>query len=269
MHPGPAQMSSQNGSHPAPRPAGGAFAARSQSTQFLPDLPVASWRALFYAGDRARVAGIAMLRWLYLLLVGLAVVWLLGRLPGSWPVALLWLVVAIALAGAARFARRGYYATFVPASTLFPAGVLLPAAQKVPLYVTGHLGVEKKQRAFTALPGFYRTFATREHALLCQVSERRLWGIATWPEEETGLWYAFFMPDQIVDIVQGSLAYGGQTLVALAVTYRPAPHGGKRRRSDPELSTLYLSFPNADDCTAVLADLAVEWRPTRQPTETP
>ena len=261
-------MSSQNGNKPAPRPAGGAFTSRSQPTQFLPDLPVTSWRVRFYAAERARVAGIAVLRWGYILAVGAAIVWLLGRLPGGWVVALLWLAGALALAVAARLARRGYHVTFTAKTAPLPPGELLPAAEKVPVYVTGNLGVEQKQRAFTMVPGFYRTFATREHALLCRVDERRLWGIASWPEEEIGLWYAFFTARQIVHIEAGSLVYGGQTLDTLAVTYRPTPHGGKRRRA-PEVTTLYLSFPDTTGHATVFADLAVEWSPAMQRTDTP
>ena len=261
-------MSNQNGNEPAPRPTGGAFTSRSQPTQFLPDLPATSWRARFYAAERARIAGIAVLRWGYILLLGAAVVWLLGRLLGGWVVVLLWLAGALALAVAARLARRSHHVTFTAKTTPVPSGELLPATEKVPVYVTGNLGVEQKQRAFTMVPGFYRTFATREHALLCRVSERRLWGIATWPEEETGLWYAFFTARQIINIEAGSLVYGGLTLDTIAVTYRPGPHGGKRRR-EPEMTTLYLSFPDITGYATVFADLAVEWSPAMQPTDTP
>lgn len=256
-------MSSPNGAHPAPRPAGGAFAAHNQPTQFLPDLPASSWRAFVYAASRARIAGVAVLRWLYILPIALAVIWLLGRLPGSWVIALGWLAAALGLAIAARFAGRNHYVSFAPDATLLPDGAILPPAQKIAVYVTGRLGVEKKQQEFTAVPGFYRTFATREHALLCQVVERRLWGIATWPEEETGLWYAFFMPDQITGIALGDLTYSGQTMRALTVTYRPIPPNGKRRRSDPVFAMLHLSFPDPNDRAKVLADLAVDWRPSR------
>ena len=269
MHPGPAQMSSQNGTHPAPRPAGGAFAARSQPTQFLPDLPATSWRAAFYIADRARIGGIAVLRLGYILLIGTAVTWLLARLPGGWAVALLWLAAALTLASAARFARRNHYVNFMAKTTLPPSGAILPPTDKVPVYVTGNLGVEQKQRAFTMLPGFYRTFATREHALLCRANERRLWGIAAWPEEETGLWYAFFTAGQIVDIAAGSLTHGGQMFDTLAISYRPALPSGKRRRREPEIATLYLSFPEAAGLATVFADLAVDWSPAMQRTETP
>jgi len=259
-------MTKQHGNSSAPRPTDGAFTSGSQPTQFLPDLPTTSWHARFYIADRMRIAGTPILRWGYGFLVGVAVIWLLAGLPGSWGVAMLWLAGALALAGAAYIARRAQYVDFTATASQLPTGVLLPTAAKIPVYVTGLLGVERKERAFTMAPGFYRTFATREHALLCRVNERHLWGVATWPEEETGLWYAFFAPQQIVDIAAGCLRYGHHTFDALAVTYRPAPSNSKHRRT-PGVATLYLGFPDSAGCTTVVADLAVEWNPAVQWTD--
>ena len=81
---------------------------------------------------------------------------------------------------------------------------LAPAAKIAVLYATGTLGVQGRQLLFVELPGFYRTFATREHALLCRAQPRRWAAIVAWPEEEQGLWYAFFLPDQIMTIRAGA-----------------------------------------------------------------
>ena len=128
------------------------------------------------------------------------------------------------------------------------------------VYVTGALSVQEKMRPFTALSGFYRSFATREHALLCRVQERRVLGIATWPEEEVGLWYAFFTPQQVITIQPGTQTIGRRPLLALAVTYWPTPPLAAKPRQMPA-TTLYLAFPNSDDHAAVLADLIVDWQP--------
>ena len=239
---------------------------RSQPTQFLPDLPATSWRARLYVADRMHVAGLSILRWVYILAVAGAIIWLLGRLPGSWLIAVLWLVSALALNGAACLARNTQYVTFTQTTAQLPPGICLPASAKIPVYVTGCLSVEQKERTFAMVPGFYRTFATREHALLCRVDERRLWGLATWPEEEIGLWYAFFTPPQIIDISLGSLLYGAYTLETLAVTYRPAPASHKGYRT-PEVATLYLSFPDSAGYTTAVADLMVEWHVAIQRTD--
>jgi hypothetical protein len=46
--------------------------------------------------------------------------------------------------------------------------------KRAALYITGALSVEAKVRSFTALPGFYRSFATREHVLIGRVQPRRI-----------------------------------------------------------------------------------------------
>ena len=63
------------------------------------------------------------------------------------------------------------------------------------MYVTGGLTVEGSEQRFTFVPGFYKTFATREHALLCQVRPAARVGVLRWPEAEVGMWYAFFQPN--------------------------------------------------------------------------
>jgi hypothetical protein len=162
-----------------------------------------------------------------------------------------------ALAVTVREQQRRHFSTFQPQMQPLPAPRPMPPAEKRAVYVTGILSVEQKSRSFIALPGFYRTFATREHALLCQVQARPLLRFAAWPEDEIGLWYAFFMPDQILAIQPGLQRIGRQSLPALALTVRPAPNAAKRRPAAAE--TLYLAFPDAGDFAAVCADLRIEW----------
>ena len=253
-------MATRNGTEPAPQPA--SPNSHGRQTEFLPDIPGSSWMLCLYLLSRAHLLSIPLIRWVNILLFGLALAWGLFSLPGGWVGAALWLVVAAALFLWIRFARRRAFIRFT-ATPLSPTSSvqMLPPAQKRPVYITGELSVEQRVRTFTALPGFYRTFATREHALLCRVRERRIWGIAAWPEEEVGLWYAFFTPQQIESIQPGVVEAGGQTLAALAVTYRPTPLPSTRRRK-PALATLYLGFTNEDDRSAVLADLLVDWQPS-------
>jgi hypothetical protein len=132
----------------------------------------------------------------------------------------------------------------------------LPASEKLPIFATGHFSVENKSKRFTWLPGFYRTFATREHALLCQLAERPFAGMANWPETEIGLWYVFFMPDAIRQIRWGRLAFGRTALPAIAVTYTPAEAPAARRRNtEPPQETIYLAFREEQTGKTILADL--------------
>lgn len=251
-------MSTHNGTPPAPHVATRGAAPR-QPTEFLPEFPIDGWLLRCYVFGRARLFGLALVRWLYLLLIGIALLWALLPLSGGWPLSLFWLALAGACWLVMRTAHRRSFIAFQPQSHTPPLARSMTPAQKMPCYVTGLLSVEQKVRHFTALPGFYRSFATREHALLCRVQTRRIWGVATWPEEEVGLWYAFFTSAQVVAIVQGALRTAAEPLPALAITYRPAPPVVGRQRGQPAPITLYLAFLNAEACATVLADLLIEW----------
>jgi hypothetical protein len=133
---------------------------------------------------------------------------------------------------------------------------VLPASEKLPIFATGYFSVENKRKRFTWLPGFYRTFATREHALLCQLAERPFAGIANWPETEVGLWYIFFTPGAISQIRWGRLAFGRTVLPAIAVTYTPEETPAARsRNTGPHPETVYLAFTDEQTGKTILADL--------------
>ncbi len=248
-------MYHHNGLPPAPPGTSGAFSSKPtpQPTAFLPDLPPQSWRSWLYALSQQRMLSIPLARWLIGGMLTLGVIWGLGRWPGGWWAALAWLLAALLLFVLRALAGRSHYIHFQPQplQMLEPAGI--PPSAKVPLYVTGSLGVEGRERAFTNLPGFYRTFATREHALICQLRPRRFLGVGALPDDEPGLWYAFFLPEQITRISSGVVAEGRQQMSALAVTYL-AKDKQQRRRS----MTLHLTFPNAADRLTVLADLIAD-----------
>jgi hypothetical protein len=253
-------MISRNGTPSAPQTAPAHI--RSRQTEFLPDIASDSWAMRLYLLSRAHLLEIPLIRWINLLLIGLGLAWGWFSLPGGWVGGALWLLAALMLFLCVRSARRHAFTRFVPTPlSPTPSAQTLPPAQKRPLYVTGELSVEQKARTFTALPGFYRTFATREHALLCRVRERRIWGVAAWPAEEVGLWYAFFTPQQIESIQPGEVKAGRQPLAGLSIIYRPTPQPSARRRQ-PALATLYLGFVSEEDRSAVLADLLVDWQST-------
>ncbi|HAJ34715.1 MAG TPA: hypothetical protein DCL15_03325 [Chloroflexi bacterium] len=248
-------MSSHNGASAA----SGRAHVTQRTTTFLPDAPLATWQGWLYALTRAQWLGMTLMHWLLLLLIALASGWLLLELPGGWPISLGWLTVAGALWGLARQTQRQHYTRFRAITMSFPAPAGLSPADKRPLYVTGALSVEAKARTFHTLPGFYRTFATREHVLIGRVQPRRIAALATWPEDEIGLWYAFVAPAQIDAITPGQQQVGLHWLPALAITYRPTPLPDAKRRV-PAATTLYLAFPDPDDHNAVLADLLVDAR---------
>lgn len=271
---------SANGHQPqdqAPHP-GGAFAVRGNGaglpapppsaaprTVFPPDVRLGTPRLILYTLGRAEFAGARLWRWLWVGGLVLALIWLPGWLPGGrWVSAgLLAALLGLSLLRL-RLGRTDFVAFSAeqrPALTPAP----LPPAQKLPVYVAGRLGVEGKEQRFTWVPGFYRTFATREHALLCRSNERRVWGVASWPEGEAGLWYAFFRPEAILGVRWGEADVGGRALRTLAVTVDAPPARRRFARGGPE--TLYIACPDAAQAAVLLADLLAD--PTAAPHAAP
>ncbi|HXF62658.1 MAG TPA: hypothetical protein VNK95_13635, partial [Caldilineaceae bacterium] len=108
---------------------------------------------------------------------------------------------------------------------------------------------------FTWLPGFYRTFATGEHAVLCLVRDRR-WGyMAQWPPDEPGMWYAFFEPSVISEVRWGELRFGRNRATALAVAYHLTIPATARKREQIRPEVLYLAVQSEADARRLFADL--------------
>jgi hypothetical protein len=250
-------MLHQNGTTPAPRTTRGAFAA--QRTEFLPDRPADSSRAVAYLLARRQLLGLPLQRWLYGVVAFLVLVWLLARFPApGWAVAVgLWAILGMWLW--ARQGRTGHYVRFLPGdlpNAVTP--VALDADAKLPLYVSGWLTVQNKAQQFAGVPAFYRTFPTREHALLCRVRARTAWGVVEWPPEEVGLWYAFFRPEQIIAVRPGTVQFDQEALPGVVVDYRPTDPALLKKRRQAQQTTVYLAFPDAMTRNDVLADLLVE-----------
>lgn len=236
-------------------------------TEFLPDLPIDTPRALIYHLSRQQVAGLPLLRWLYGLSGLIPLLALL--LPMPWP----WLGVLSPLLILALWlwewtARQQNYVHFTPLPPPPVIPMALPPSAKLPVYVSGLLAVENKARVFGGLPGFYRTFGTREHALLCQARSRRWFKLAGWPVEEEGLWYAFFTAAHVHGVQTGAIAFDRRSLPGFALDYTPAQPLSKRRRK-PQRLTLYVAFGRQEDFQAALADLAVEPLTISSPSKTP
>jgi hypothetical protein len=226
-----------------------------QRTVFPADVLPFSLPTALYALSRSEVAGVKLWRlvqWLFLVAAAVWTVGLPGRLWGGAGVVLALFVLQGLLV---RERRRGFV-RFVPAPTPAVTPRALTPSEKIPVFVTGRFQVERKHQRFTWLPGFYRTFATREHALLCQVADGPVPGIGRWPEGEAGLWYIFFTPAAVQSITYGTLRFGRRTLPALALTHRPpTDEEPPKRSSRPLVETVYLAFADSAQGQQILADL--------------
>jgi hypothetical protein len=146
-----------------------------------------------------------------------------------------------------------------------PAGQALDPADKIALHATGQYEVEGKSHFFADLLAYWRTFATREHAVMAIVHESRYLLFGTMPESDIGMWYIFFKPRDIRSVAAGQLTYGAQHRPALAVSYLgppgPSPSGLRRLFSKAptrEKMTAYLVFDDEAGRACVWADLLAD-----------
>jgi len=250
---------SLNGTAEAPSLYNGASAVSGTQTVF-PNVPInKSLQSLFYYSSRHFVGGFSLLRWLLGGCVVGALIWGVGNWPGRWWVSAGFVLLWGGILWAYHYWRRNDFVAFTPAS--FPEIVPepLPASEKVPLFATGYLTVENKEQRFTWLPGFFRTFATREHALMCYVASGTQLGIGKWPDSEVGLWYLFFQPSDLVAISWGELTFGRTSYPTIAVTYQRRIAARGRFRPERLMNeTLYLSVTCETDGKLIAADLLHE-----------
>jgi hypothetical protein len=213
-------------------------------------------RSLFYNLNRYYLSGAPLSRWLivFLLLGGTATA--LGWAPGGWPATGLWLLAAVGVIVITWKLKRQDFIAFheLPAPVLEPKP--LPASEKVPIHASGHFHVEGKYRRFAWIEGYFRTFATREHAALCLVPPSRFLGVARWPDEETGMWYCFVMPAHIQQVRWGEIHFRGGPNTGVAVDYQlTIPKQGRLRPERTEFETLYLACESKEEACLILADL--------------
>lgn len=218
--------------------------------------------SFFYSLNRHHWAGATLSRWLQVILLLGALFTALGWVPGGWPGAVVWLALfGLVLFGSVYWQKRDYV-QFEESSppTVVPAP--LDPTDKIPIFATGRFSVEGKTQRFTWLQGFFRTFATREHAALCLAPESSFLLLGTWPEREVGMWYCFFMPDQIEDLRWGHVQFDSEPLTCVAVDYQlEVPKQGRFSRAQTLYETFYLACPDPEDAQRILADLLHDQQP--------
>jgi hypothetical protein len=269
LHPTPP---STNGKHPAPRSERGAVVHSSprvpQPTRFPPALPGGGVDWLLFTLGRGTFLGFPLLRVIVFVVIFVAVLFMLRPQAGGWWAAALLLLMLALVALARMAAARRNFVHFredaagvrEPGDGVVPAAPL-PVEEKLPVYLWGNLDVHEKVRRFAALPAFYRTFATREHALIGHVVSMSKLGVAALPDLDAGLWYAFCRPEQLFDVRAGTVRWGQADWPALALIYRTerARPGGRKQST---LETLFVAARDGETVQRVLADLNVERRDT-------
>lgn len=229
---------------------------RTQPTVFPQDHAGHSIQTFLYRVSRHVFAGAPLIRWLLILIFLCGIVGFVGFGVGRWVVVPLCLLLILVLLFLLRQWRR---VDFVQFEELPPFNVIsapLTPDDKIPVHCTGYFSVENKSQRFTWLPGFYRTFATREHALLCKVDYQKFLGIGEWPSDDVGMWYVFFYPRDIERIQWGRLYFDNQPRLAVAVDRRVTiPATNRLQRDKDVIETIYLACATEDDGRKIVADL--------------
>lgn len=226
-----------------------------------------------YQLHRHEWGGAPLDRWLAVGLVILAGLGATGLVPGGLATVILCAVCLVLLVVLQTIASRHSYVLFRAEGSPAlwdPAAPMLEAADKLPLHATGSFEVEDKQRDFTELPAFYRSFQTREHAVMALVPPSRLLMLASRPEREIGMWYMFFRNRELRRIEAGTLVFGTRERPALRLEVeRPLPartttadvfgiNRNDKGKTKTQRQTLYLSFDSPADCQKVMSDLTAD-----------
>lgn len=192
--------------------------------------------------------------------------WLLRGRPAAplehWAILLLILAVVAALTVLDSWASRRMYVIFSPQPAVpVPAPQPLNPQDKVAVSATGEFTVEEKTRLFADLPAYWRTFASREHAIMAIVHDSRFLLLGRLPEHDLGMWYIFFTPKMCETITPGALHYGSTHRPALRITYRHTPPATSQRKPPkPTTQILYLGFADMAAQQTVWADLLSDER---------
>ncbi|MGQ9456719.1 MAG: hypothetical protein ACUVWW_03005 [Anaerolineae bacterium] len=183
--------------------------------------------------------------WTGFLLLSAAVVgW--GGLGLPRGVALGLVALAVGVAALSLLGRLTGYVRFRQTPLPPPAKPPVPLVptDKVAHRASGWFEVEGKRRYLVEVPAWFRTFETREHAVMAYVAPSRFFP-GHWPEHEVGMWYIFFLPQQIQRVEAGEVLFGARPRLGLRVEYR----------DKDRTETVLLSFDSEDDRQRIYADL--------------
>ncbi len=240
----------------------GMIRANRKRTVFPSAPPADSFSSFLYMAYCHEVGAIRLTRWLIMALLAGALGLLVFRL---WWLSGAFAVMAVALIGSVILWRRRDFVDFQAEPLPAVAPTKLRPSEKLPVYATGHFSVEGQYARYTYLPGYYRTFSTREHALLCLVRPSNFLRIATWPPEQTGMWYSFFTPALMHSVRYGMLHFNRQASPAVAVEYDFSYVKPGRNKEQILRETIYIACADHATAERVLADLLVEGPASREP----
>jgi hypothetical protein len=170
----------------------------------------------------------------------------------------------------ARWAAGQAYMIFEPDDTPPPPqGCAMLPADKILIRATGHFEVEGKLHFFAYLLAYWRTSATREHAVMAIVHRTRFLLLGGVPDRDVGMWYIFWCAEDMVELTPGQAIFGAERRPALRVRYDTPELSSEKRRHLPlwqrrrkfsRRETVWLAFDDEATRQRVWADLVADRR---------
>ncbi len=217
---------------------------------------------LRFLHDAARhyIFDIRLSSWLTFLLLLLAFLAWLGVIGGGAGLSLTLAALALILSLSRRWARGRYFVHFRPDKTNAAPGEQPPLwpEDKLLLRAAGHFFVRHKEHDFPNLIAYYRTFETREHAIMARNTPTRVLGLAHSNPEIEHMWYIFITPEALREVIRGELYFGARPKPALKLVYTRPEKWGEPEESKKIVDVAYLSFDSEEDRRRVQADLMLD-----------
>ncbi|MCO6451543.1 MAG: hypothetical protein J5I90_12215 [Caldilineales bacterium] len=210
--------------------------------------------------------------WLSFALLLLAAFAMLGGGFGGRAIGVVFLAIFLTLTISDRIARRRNYVHFVPRPFTESEQPQQPlwSEDKILHRATGYFWAETDESSLTNLLAYYRTFETREHAIMARKTPTSFLGLGLPDTSQLHMWYLFCAPNDLKNVDPGELYFGPDPRPALRIDFKRYEQRGAKQI--PVASTAYLSFESESDCHRVYEDLALDLggpprRPWRKPVE--
>ena len=213
---------------------------------------------ILYPLRRHNLGAFSLLHWISILSLGGAALIATGRFDVHrlWSCPLLLLTVAIPVADYLAFKRD--YVSFTSESHV-PEATRLSPQTHVSVWATGLFEVEGRFRRHTWLEASYRTFPSREHAVIATCVPSTLLRVGRSRGQDHGMWYIFCLPQAIRNVQVGRVQFGRQQRPAVALTHTmEVPGRFRRKRTRLEDVVVYLGCERTADALAIAGDLQVE-----------
>ena len=175
-----------------------------------------------------------------------------------------WLLLALVVLGVLGLiilrwsaARAGYVSFTVHPGLPAPAPFPMDPDEKEATCATGRFEVEAKGGYLADLRAYWRTFGSREHAIMAIQHPSRFL-VGSLPGERVGMWYIFFKPEDLESVAAGTLTFGALHQPGLRTIYRRVPPSDGKKPKKQVRETVYLAFETEAARDRVWADLLAD-----------